>query len=439
MRRRERRRVRDRPVDRAVAVKVARDGQHGAAALGRREERGGERRPVREPAVVERVGAVVERGGAAGQLGEPIGLRRVRGHALDRGVLGTTAAPADEPDALAALDQQPRGARSDGARADDHVQRHRGLGDWYAQDRRGLVSLGARAWNSTGRCESRWTSAAVRTAQAPGFSDDRVEHPPRRRRRAAIRARATAAKTSRTARSVTPSGRPHQLIAPGVTRLNLRCLWCCSRLDRTAHARKMSAPGVATPGRAANFSNGPHEQSVLAARDAFRGRRERRGGVARRQHDQDQVGRGYGSFFHVPTPAARRRVSPRLGIRSPARQGPDGDPIDALVLSEGTTFSGLVLAARPIGVVRLEQNRKHGDGRERNNRGPSRSSRTGRVVEISSRSTTCHRASGKSWSSSSSTSRSSKTRTPSCSAGRARPRRGSWSRRSLTGARRATK
>jgi inorganic pyrophosphatase len=52
----------------------------------------------------------------------------------------------------------------------------------------------------------------------------------------------------------------------------------------------------------------------------------------------------------------------------PGTQGPDGDPIDALVLSEGTTFPGLVLAARPIGVVRLEQNRKHGDGRERNDR-----------------------------------------------------------------------
>jgi inorganic pyrophosphatase len=52
----------------------------------------------------------------------------------------------------------------------------------------------------------------------------------------------------------------------------------------------------------------------------------------------------------------------------PGTQGPDGDPIDALALSEGTTFPGLVLAARPLGVVRLEQNRKHGDGRERNDR-----------------------------------------------------------------------
>ena len=31
--------------------------------------------------------------------------------------------------------------------------------------------------------------------------------------------------------------------------------------------------------------------------------------------------------------------------------GVDGDPIDALVLSEGTTFPGLILATRPIGVL----------------------------------------------------------------------------------------
>jgi inorganic pyrophosphatase len=52
----------------------------------------------------------------------------------------------------------------------------------------------------------------------------------------------------------------------------------------------------------------------------------------------------------------------------PGTQGPDGDPIDALVLSEGTTFPGLMLAVRPIGVLRLEQNRKSGGGRERNDR-----------------------------------------------------------------------
>jgi inorganic pyrophosphatase len=47
----------------------------------------------------------------------------------------------------------------------------------------------------------------------------------------------------------------------------------------------------------------------------------------------------------------------------------DGDPLDVLVLSEGTTFPGVVVRARPIGVVRLEQNSKeHESKRERNDR-----------------------------------------------------------------------
>jgi len=52
----------------------------------------------------------------------------------------------------------------------------------------------------------------------------------------------------------------------------------------------------------------------------------------------------------------------------PHTRGPDGDPLDALVLSEGTTYPGLVIAARPIGLLRLEQNRKKDGGRERNDR-----------------------------------------------------------------------
>jgi inorganic pyrophosphatase len=45
----------------------------------------------------------------------------------------------------------------------------------------------------------------------------------------------------------------------------------------------------------------------------------------------------------------------------------DGDPLDVLVLSEGTTFPGLVVRSRPIGVVQLEQNGEE-SGRERNDR-----------------------------------------------------------------------
>jgi inorganic pyrophosphatase len=52
----------------------------------------------------------------------------------------------------------------------------------------------------------------------------------------------------------------------------------------------------------------------------------------------------------------------------PSTQAEDGDPVDAMVLSEGTTYPGLVISSRPIAVVRLEQNRKRGGGRERNDR-----------------------------------------------------------------------
>lgn len=52
----------------------------------------------------------------------------------------------------------------------------------------------------------------------------------------------------------------------------------------------------------------------------------------------------------------------------PSTRAEDGDPVDALVLSEGTTYPGLVIPCRPLGVVRLEQNRKRGGGRERNDR-----------------------------------------------------------------------
>ncbi len=52
----------------------------------------------------------------------------------------------------------------------------------------------------------------------------------------------------------------------------------------------------------------------------------------------------------------------------PGTCAPDGDPLDALLLSEGTTYPGLIVEARPIGLLGLEQNRKEGGGRERNDR-----------------------------------------------------------------------
>jgi inorganic pyrophosphatase len=52
----------------------------------------------------------------------------------------------------------------------------------------------------------------------------------------------------------------------------------------------------------------------------------------------------------------------------PGTRAQDGDPLDALVLTEGTTYPGLLIPARPLGVLRLEQNRKGVPGRERNDR-----------------------------------------------------------------------
>src|SRR3954447_20000951 len=44
----------------------------------------------------------------------------------------------------------------------------------------------------------------------------------------------------------------------------------------------------------------------------------------------------------------------------PGTRAEDGDPLDALVLSEGTTFAGVVIRARPVAVVKLEQDAKTG-------------------------------------------------------------------------------
>jgi inorganic pyrophosphatase len=52
----------------------------------------------------------------------------------------------------------------------------------------------------------------------------------------------------------------------------------------------------------------------------------------------------------------------------PSTKGPDGDPVDALVIWEETSFPGLVLACRPIAVLRVEQNSRKPGTRERNDR-----------------------------------------------------------------------
>jgi len=52
----------------------------------------------------------------------------------------------------------------------------------------------------------------------------------------------------------------------------------------------------------------------------------------------------------------------------PSTEGPDGDPVDAFVLWDASSYPGIVLTCRAIGVLRVEQNSKEKKGRERNDR-----------------------------------------------------------------------
>jgi inorganic pyrophosphatase len=51
----------------------------------------------------------------------------------------------------------------------------------------------------------------------------------------------------------------------------------------------------------------------------------------------------------------------------PSTQAPDGDPLDILILHEGSTYPGVVLPCRPLGVVEMDQEDQEGR-RERNDR-----------------------------------------------------------------------
>jgi inorganic pyrophosphatase len=52
----------------------------------------------------------------------------------------------------------------------------------------------------------------------------------------------------------------------------------------------------------------------------------------------------------------------------PSTQAADGDPLDAMVLWDGTSFPGIVVPSRIIGLLRVEQTRAGSDARERNDR-----------------------------------------------------------------------
>lgn len=52
----------------------------------------------------------------------------------------------------------------------------------------------------------------------------------------------------------------------------------------------------------------------------------------------------------------------------PSTEGPDGDPIDAFVLWDASSYPGIVLTCRTIGVLQVEQNAKNAKGRQRNDR-----------------------------------------------------------------------
>ena len=52
----------------------------------------------------------------------------------------------------------------------------------------------------------------------------------------------------------------------------------------------------------------------------------------------------------------------------PSTRAPDGDALDALVVWNGTSYPGVIVTARCIGVLRVEQNNLETGARERNDR-----------------------------------------------------------------------
>jgi inorganic pyrophosphatase len=69
----------------------------------------------------------------------------------------------------------------------------------------------------------------------------------------------------------------------------------------------------------------------------------------------------------------------------PGTRAADGDPLDAMIVWDASSFPGTVVRCRSVGMVRLEQDRKGGGGRIRNDRLlllPVRYERGGRVGDL---------------------------------------------------------
>ncbi len=64
-----------------------------------------------------------------------------------------------------------------------------------------------------------------------------------------------------------------------------------------------------------------------------------------------------------------------LGLRYPCEWGfvagtraADGDPLDALIISDAATFPGVIVSCRLLGIIDVEQDDRQHGGRQRNDR-----------------------------------------------------------------------